>query len=194
MLKRFGALRYIKNRSLRALLIADAIVLIATAMLTPIYATFVEEVGGDVLDAGITAAALAFGAGFASLVAGKYPDALKDKKIMIVYGFAAIGVFFLLYTQVTTVWHLALVQLLMGLVRALFDPAFDALFSTHLDKNKEAEEWGAWEGMAYFSAGIGAILGAGVVALFNFDALFIVMGALCFASSLYVFRLPRRVL
>lgn len=194
MLKRFAALRYIKNRALRALLISDGLVLIATAMLTPIYATFVEEVGGDILDAGITAAALAFGAGFASLLAGKYTDALKDKKVMIVYGYLAIGVFFLLYTQVTTVWHLALVQLLMGLVRALFDPAFDALFSTHLDKNKEAEEWGAWEGMAYFSAGIGAIIGAGIVALFNFDALFVVMGALCFASSLYVLRLPRRVL
>jgi MFS family permease len=194
MWKRLAGLRYIRNRALRALLFADGLVLVATAMLTPIYAVFVERVGGDILDAGITAAALAFGAGVASLLAGKHTDTLKNKKMIIVYGYFAVGLGFLLYTQVDNVWQLAGVQVLIGLVRALFDPAFDALYSTHLDRAKEAEEWGAWEAMAYFSAGIGAILGAALVAAFSFGVLFVAMAVLCFASALYVLRLPKQIL
>jgi predicted MFS family arabinose efflux permease len=194
MLKRFLALRYIKNHALRALLISDGLVLTAEAMLAPIYAVFVTRIGGDILDAGITAAALAFGAGIASVISGRHVDTLKSKRMVIVYGYAVSGVAFLLYTQVNSVWQLAVVQLIVGLIRPLYGPAFDALYSVHLDKKREAEEWGAWEAVSYFTAGVGAIIGGALVALFNFDALFVGMAVLCFASALYVIKLPKRTL
>jgi MFS family permease len=193
-LQRYYALRGVKNPALRVLLISDALVLIAAAMITPIYAVFVSNVGGDILDAGLTAAGLAFGSAFAALVAGKYADGLREKKSMLVLSHAVVGVGFLLFTTVHNVWYLAGIQVIIGLVRALADPAFDALYSTHLDRNQEAAEWGTWEAMAYSAGGVGAILGGVIVHYASFRALFVAMAVLCFVSAAYVMRVPRRVL
>ncbi len=175
-------------------MLSDALVLTAVAMLAPIYAAYVSRLGGDILEAGLTAAALAFGAGFASLVSGKYIDKLHNKKLAIVFGYGVMGICFLLYTVVGNIWELALVQLIIGLVRPIYEPAFDALYSVHLDKSKEAEEWGAWEAMSYFAAGAGALLGGFIVNQYGFTPLFVGMAGLCFISSLYVLKLPKKVL
>ncbi|HTH72374.1 MAG TPA: MFS transporter [Candidatus Pristimantibacillus sp.] len=194
MLGRYAAFRFYKNRALKALLIGDALVLTASAMLTPIYAVFVQGVGGDLLDAGITASALAFGSAIASLIAGRYADSLRDKKSLVVLGYAITGLGFLLFTTVNSVWYLAIVQLMIGLVRAFAEPAFDALYSVHLDKKREAEEWGAWEGMSYFVGGLGALFGGLVVSYFSFNTLFLTMAALCAVSAFYMLRVPQRTL
>jgi MFS family permease len=194
VLQRLYALRGIRNPALRVLLMSDALILIAVAMVTPIYAVFVSNVGGDILDAGLTAAGLAFGSAAAALVAGKYADSLRDKKSLLILSHAVVGLGFLLFTTVNNVWYLAGIQVAIGLVRALADPAFDALYSTHLDRNQEAAEWGTWEALAYAAGGVGAIMGGIIVHFSSFDALFVVMAALCFISSLYVMRIPKRVL
>lgn len=194
MLRRYVSLRYLKNKALRALLIGDAMSLVAAAMFTPIYAIYISEIGGDIFEAGITASALAFGAGIASIIGGRYTDRVKDKRLILVGGYAIVGVGFLLYTQVSSVAHLAIVQLLMGLVQPIYQTAFDALYSIHLDPHEEAQEWGAWEATAYFAAGIGAIAGSAFVAYFSFTGLFVLMSALSFASAIYVARLPRKLL
>ena len=194
MLRRYQAFRFYKNPALKVLLVADALVLTAAAMLTPIYAVFVQEVGGDLLDAGITAAALAFGSALASLVAGKYADGLRNKRMLIIASYAVTGMGFLLFTVVDGVWFLAAVQVMIGLVRAFAEPAYDALYSIHLDKKKEAEEWGEWEAMAYFVGGAGALMGAAIVSYTSFDMLFILMASLCAASAIYMFRVPNKTL
>ncbi len=175
-------------------MVADALVLTAAAMLTPIYAVFVQEVGGDLLDAGVTAAALAFGSAAACLIAGRYADGLRNKRVLIVASYAVTGMGFLLFTVVNGVWFLAAVQVMIGLVRAFAEPAYDALYSMHLDKQKEAEEWGAWEAMAYFVGGAGALAGAAVVSYTNFDTLFIIMASLCAVSAIYMLRVPKRMI
>lgn len=180
-----------KNPALKTLLVADALLLTAEAMLVPIYAVFVVEVGGDILDAGITAAALAFGAGVASLVGGKYADGLRDKKQLIVACYALTALGFLLFTTVNSVWYLAAVQAGLGLVRAFAEPAFDALYSVNLDKNKEAQGWAAWESMTYFVTAVGSVVGAAIVSTFSFDTLFIIMAILAAVSAVYLFGVPK---
>lgn len=194
MIKKYTKLRYIKNRSIRALLIGDALVLLSVAMLAPIYALYVDGKGGDIFDVGITAAALAFGAGFASLFSGRRVDKMKNKKLLLAMGYGLLGLAFIGYIFVTNLWELAALQLVLGFINPIYSPAFDALYSEHADKDHLAEEWGAWEALSYFAGGIGAIAGGLVVYNFGFTPLFIFMASLCLFSSLYVFRLPRGVL
>ena len=191
MIRRYLSFSFHKNPALKALLITDGLLLTAEAMLVPIYAVFVQEVGGDILDAGITAAALALGAGVASLFAGKYADKLRNKQQLIVVCYAVTGLGFLLFTTIESVWYLAAVQVVIGLVRASSEPAFDALYSVNLDKNKEAEGWAGWESMAYFVTAAGSLIGAAVVAATSFDVLFVVMAVLCLLSAAYLSRVPK---
>jgi MFS family permease len=194
MLKRYSAIRSTGNPALRVLLIGDAITLTAAAMLTPIYAIYVEEIGGSLFDAGLTAAALAFGAGLMAIIGGRFTDTVKNKKLLVVGGYFVIGLGFLAMTQVQNVLGLALIQLIVGLARPVYETAFDALYSIHLDKTKEAQEWGIWEGVSYFAAGIGAILGSLFVLQFSSQALFALMAGMCFIGALYVFKVKKSII
>ena len=86
------------------------------------------------------------------------------------------------------------VQILTGFAEAFYSPAFDALYSKHITKKKAGREWGAWESINYFSIAIGAAIGGLIASNFGFNAIFIIMSALCFISATYIFHLHRNVL
>lgn len=48
--------------------------------------------------------------------------------------------------------------------------------------------------MILIAAGIGAIIGGGLVTLFGFQTLFLIMAILCFGSALYIYHLKRIIL
>ena len=182
------------NKALRILLCTNAMILLAGAMLGPIYALFVERVGGSLMDASIAGAIFALVAGLTTLISGKYSDHAKRQESVIVLGYALMGIAFLSYIWVDSVITLFLVQILVGIGEAIYSPAFDAVYSNHLNHKKSGSQWGAWESMNYFTTAIGAVIGGGVVTLFGFDILFTAMAVLCFGSAFYIYHLKRNIL
>lgn len=182
------------NKQISILLVTNGLILIAGAMLGPIYALFVEKIGGNLLDASYAFGAYALAAGFTTLISGRYADKLKENELIVVFGYGIMGLAFLGYTLVNSILSLLLVQIIIGLGEAIYSPAFDAVYSKHLDGHKSGREWGAWEAINYFTTAFGAITGGLLVTFFGFNTMFVVMGLLCFASAIYIFRLPRRVL
>lgn len=189
-----GRKRFPFNKALRILLFTNGLILIAAAMFGPITALFVEKVGGSLLDASFAGGVYALAAGITVFLSGKYSDRIKQQELVVVIGYAIMGVGFLLYTKVDSVWSLLAVQALIGFGEAFYSPSFDAVYSKHLTYHKEGSQWGAWESINYFTATAGAIIGGAIVTAFDFNALFIAMAVLAFASALYIFRLPRSVL
>ena len=186
--------RFLFNKALRILLITNGLVLIASAMLGPIYALFVEKIGGSLLDASLTGGIFALAAGITTLIAGNFADKFKEDELIVASGYIIMGIGFILYIFVNSIWSLFGVQVLIGFAEAFYSPAFDAVYSKHITKKKAGSEWGAWESMNYFSTAIGAAMGGLIVSTFGFNALFTIMGILCFASAIYIYHLPRRVL
>jgi MFS family permease len=185
---------FLFNKALRILLITNGLVLLAAAMLGPIYALFVENVGGDLLDASLTGGFFALAAGVTTLIAGKFADKNKRKELIVAFGYAVMGLGFLLYIFVNSIWFLFGVQILLGFAEAFYSPAFDALFSKHITKKKACREWGTWEAINYFSIAIGAAIGGLIVSNFGFNPIFIIMSALCFVSATYLFHLHKKIL
>jgi MFS family permease len=182
------------NKQIRILLVTNGLILIAGAMLGPIYALFVEKIGGDLLDASYAFGAYALAAGVTTLISGKYADKLKEGELVVVFGYGIMGLAFFGYILVNSIWSLLVIQILIGLGEAIYVPAFDAVYSKHLDGRKSGREWGAWESINYFTTALGAISGGFLVTLFGFNIMFVVMGLLSFASAVYILRLPRRIL
>lgn len=183
------------NKALKVLLTTNGLILIASAMLGPIYALFVERIGGDLMDASIAGGLFALSAGLVSLIFGKLSDELKHSDWVIILGYSLIGMGFFLYLFVDSVLFLFLVQILIGTGEAIYSPAFDKLYSERLDNGKGGTEWGAWESMNYFTAAFGALAGGLIVNQFGFHAIFTIMTALCYLSAIYLFLLsPKRVL
>jgi len=182
------------NRALRVLLATNALILVAAAMLGPIYALFVEEIGGDLLDASLTGGTFALAAGVATIISGRFSDRIERNELIVVVGYCLMGTGFLLYTAVDSIWFLLLVQSLIGFGEAIYAPAFDSLYTKHIAAHKVGRGWGAWEATNYFSAAAGALIGGLIATSFGFPALFIIMALLCFASATYIYLLPREVL
>ncbi|PIP24842.1 MAG: hypothetical protein COX34_02005 [Candidatus Nealsonbacteria bacterium CG23_combo_of_CG06-09_8_20_14_all_36_12] len=68
--------------ALKILLLTDGLFLLAAAMLGPIYAIFVEEIGGDILTAGTSFAIFALVMGTLILIIGRIEDiVLKETEL-----------------------------------------------------------------------------------------------------------------
>jgi len=131
------------NKQIRILLTTNGLILIAGAMIGPIYALFVEKIGGDLLDASYAFGAYALAAGITTLISGRYADKLKENELIVVFGYGIMGLAFFGYTLVSSIWSLLIVQIIIGLGEAIYSPAFDAIYSKHLDGHKLGREWGA---------------------------------------------------
>ncbi|MFA6252208.1 MAG: MFS transporter [Candidatus Paceibacterota bacterium] len=182
------------NKQIKILLMTNGTILAATAMLGPIYARFVEKIGGSILDTSYAFCTYAFAAAITTLISGRYVDRLKENELVLVCGYIVMGLSFFGYMFVDSIWSLLLVQVLIGFGEAIYAPAFDALYSKHLDGRQAGREWGAWESIYYFMVSFGAITGGFLVVTFGFNAMFIIMGSLCLVSAVYILRLPRKML
>jgi predicted MFS family arabinose efflux permease len=182
------------NTSLKILLITNAMILAAGAMFGPIYAMFVEKIGGTLLDAGLTIGIFSLVAGTTTLISGKYVDKIKENELIIVFGYVLTGVGFLLYILVSSIWDLFLVEMLIGFAEAIYWPAYDTLYSKHLTSNRAGREWGTWESMRYFTVAASSIIGGLIVTNSGFNTVFVIMATLCFSSAIYIYFLPRKLL
>ena len=167
------------NRALKILLSTNAIILMSVAMIGPIYALYVEKVGGDLMEASLAGGIFALTAGITTLFSGKISDKIKESELIVVIGYFIMGIGFMLYTVVDSMIFLYVVQVIIGLGEAIYSPAFDSVYSKHLDSKQSGTQWGAWESMNYFTIAAGAVVGGFLVSLFDFKILFVVMALMC---------------
>lgn len=163
------------NRQLKILLFSSALFMLAGGLFGPIYAIFVEEIGGDILTAGIAYSAFAIASGVLIFILSKWEDHVKHQEKLVVAGFLMSCLGFLGYMFIKAPVHLFIVQIVFGIGEAIGTPAFDGLYSKHLDKGKYVSEWGLWESMDYIITGIAAIVGGVIANVYGFKFLFGIM-------------------
>lgn len=182
------------NRALRILLFSNWLILIAGAMLGPIYALFVQKLGGDLLTASCTSAMYYLIGGITTLFSGRLADRVENRALIIVIGYCIMGLGFLSYLFVNSIASLLMVQIITGIGDAVYVPAFDAVYSKHLDGGQSGTQWGAYESLWYFTVAAGAVSGGFLVSWCSFSVMFVFMSFLCFASALYIYSTPPKVL
>jgi MFS family permease len=163
------------KRGLKVLLFSDAFMNLALGMIGPIYAIFVEQIGGDILDASWAFFTYMFTAGIVMYLISKWEDRIKQKEKLIFIGYAlsSIGCFF--YIFVYNQFTLLITQIVLGLSIAILTPAFDSVYSHYVIKKEEASNWGIWESMSYIVTAIAAIIGGYIADLYGFRVLFVIM-------------------
>lgn len=182
-------MKWLLDKTTRILLGTNGLILVAGAMLGPIYAMFVEEVGGSLLDASYAFAIFATAAGITSILSGRISDKVKENTHIVVIGYGIMGVGFLGFLLVHTIWTLLVMEMVIGFGEAIYAPAFDSIYSKHLARHRFGRGWGMWEAMNYFTTAFGAIAGGVLVTLFGFNTIFVIMGLLCFMGAVYIYRL-----
>lgn len=182
------------NRSLKVLLVINLIFCFGSTLLGPLYAVFIKEIGGSILTIGWAFAVYMITVGAVAFLAGKLGDNIKEKEYLLGVGYLIRAVGFFLYIFVGNTLHLLLLQFFLGTGEAIANPAFKAIYSIHLTRDKESSQWGIWDMSYSIIVGLAAILGALIVNFFGFAALFYTMSGLSILSFIILMLQPRKLL
>jgi MFS family permease len=170
------------HKAIKILIGASIFFNFSAGLFGPIYAIFVERIGGDMLAASTAWAIYSIIIGILILIFGKWEDKLNKRKMVVLgYFLHTVGAAGYLFVQQPI--HLFLVQAILGVSAAINNPAWNAIFSTSLDKHRESSEWAYWEGTVRIDAGIAAVIGGTIATVFGFRTLFILMTITAAAST-----------
>jgi MFS family permease len=182
------------NKSLRSLIIISGLFMFAFSMFSPIFAIFVEKIGGGISTAANSYAIFLAVAGGLTFFASKYENKMKEKELAVAWAQIVLGIGYVLYCFTKNVAMLFLVQVILGIGEALYWPAFHAIYAKHTDKENSVAQWGIYDGLAYIFPAIGAAIGGLMAEKLGFNFVFASMAILSFICGIYIIILPRKVL
>ncbi len=170
------------KKELKILLATYCFSTFAFSMLSPIYAIFVEKIGGGILEASYAIAIFTFSSGVLVFLVSRFEDNVKHQEYFLSVGYLLNAIAFFLYIFVSKPFHLYFIEILFGIAIAILSPVYDGLYSKNLDKGKYISEWGDWEAVGYMISSVSALSGGLLAATFGFKALFSAMSALSFIA------------
>ena len=150
------------------------------SMWVPLYAMFVERVGGNILDAGIGYAIFEIVTGIIVITFGRSRLFSEHLEFLTFTGFTVAGFGDLLLIMVKNKYELFIVQVVIGIAVGILNPAWDALYS----EVSEVSKWTLWSGGVTFFTGISALLAGVIVRFQSFRAMFLIM-AIVNSYSIY---------
>ena len=180
------------HRQIKLFLAVQSFFALASGMFGPIYAIFVQNIGGDLLSAGGAWSIFMIVSGVGILLMGQLQDKIKNDKPAMLLGYSLMSLSFLGYYFVANVTQLFLVQILLGIGTVITTPARDSFYTRYLEKGKFASQWSAWEATWFIVAGIAALIGGFLTKLYSFKILFLVMFFTSLIGMFFVMQLREK--
>ncbi|MBU6415436.1 MFS transporter [Patescibacteria group bacterium] len=178
------------NQVILVIIISEFIVTTGVGLVTPIYAIFVtqEVFAATATVVGFSVALYWLVKSILQLPIARYIDKnhgeIDDYYSMLIGVFLAVVATFLFYFA-TKIWHVYVLQIMLGVADSFAVPPFYAIFTRHIDKDNEGFEWAL---RSSFSLGAGAALGgffSGILAaLVSFRIMFLINSGLTFIGFL----------
>lgn len=157
------------------LLRASFLAIFAMGLFGPIYAIFVQEIGGDILDAGLAYAIFSIATGLFVLIFGTSKFFSENIRLMVVLGYVLWTVGYAGYFFVQSPTHLFLVQIILGVAGGILEPSWDSVYAAELREAEASYHWSLWSGGQSLITGAAAIIGSFIVANYSFRLLFLIM-------------------
>jgi len=177
------------NIVIKRLLIASSLLALALEMIAPLWAVFVQGIGGGLFTAGASYGAYSIAGGVLIFIISRWEDKVKHQELLIASGYLLTSMGILLLLLISSVWQLYVAQVLLGFGLALFTPAFDGLYSKYLTKGHESQEWGYSESSYMIIAGFAGILGGYLADTYGFVMLLFVALLLSLAGCVVALSL-----
>lgn len=190
------------NKIIKVIIYWDIIINSAWGLLAPVFAIFVvQKITMNDTVQGATVA------GFASLFywltksvlqipIGHYLDknhGEKDDFWFTVVGTFLTGLVPFGYLISSLAWHIYFWQIIHAIGMSMVIPSAYAIFTRHIDKGKEAYEWGLDSTLLGIGVGITGAVGGIMVAYFGFQAIFILTGIFTIISALFFFLIRKEM-
>ena len=170
------------NTVLRAYIISEALVWSAWNSVVPLFAVYIttKTTGGNIESAGIAYSLYLLARVVFELLSGRLLLNSSDRKkfALSVIGTILMSLAYLGFVFSINIWLIFIFYTLLGSGMGIAGPAKNTLFSTHLDKNKEANEWATYDAITFLCMAIASAVGGTIVKVFGFSALFTIAAVL----------------
>ncbi len=177
------------TQSAKILLITFMFASFAGELFGPIYAIFVKQIGGDLLEAGAAYAVFMIVSGIFIFTVGRSKFFLSRLRPMVVVGYGLLTLGDLGYLLVDTPLKLFIVQIIFGIAGGILEPSWDAIYAAGLDEIKAASHWSLWAGLRNLVAGAAAFAGGVIVTAYSFNTLFIIMAIFNLIALTIIFKI-----
>lgn len=171
------------NKIVKFLLLSDLIFWSGWGLISPIFAIFVVEriQGGDGFVVGISTAIYAAISSFLRVPMGLFLDNQPSEKTDHLFATAGLVIvscvsFCFLFASVP--WHVYILQAIQAVGMSMNLSGWSAMFTRHIDKGREATEWGISATSVGIGAAVSAIVGGWIVTHYGFKSIFILVGIL----------------
>ncbi len=169
------------NKVIKFLILSDIALLSGLSFVTPIFAIFLTEniKGGNIEVVGFAAAIYWIVQSVVIIPFGQYLDknhGEKDDLWFVIIGnlLAALVVFGYVFARLP--WHIYFLQGIYALGMGMNIPGYAAIFTRHIDKDKEAFDWSVRAALVGIGAGLAGALGGIIAHNFGFNILFVGVG------------------
>lgn len=166
------------NNRLRLILITNGIQVFAATLLVPVFALFIKEIGGGPELAGALFAVSFMTTAIGSLVVMRMRDTKILDKELFDTGMIMKLLAWILLAVHQSIPVLITAQIILGISTAIGSPAFGALISENLDRQKHLSEWSKWDFIYNTATGLASISSGFIIVSKGFDFLFLLMAAI----------------
>lgn len=171
------------NRIVKCLVLSDLVFWAGWGLVGPVFAIFIDKEikGGNAFVAGTAAGIYWILKSLLRVPIGMFLDNRPSERDD--YWFLTVGLFIAALVPFGFVfakfpWHVYLLQVVSAVAMAMSLAGWSAIFTRHIDKGKEATEWGLDATSVGIGTGVSGIIGGWAVTRFGFVYVFIVVGIL----------------
>ncbi|MBI4095219.1 MAG: MFS transporter [Candidatus Liptonbacteria bacterium] len=192
-------LNFRTNRVVRNFIFVDLALLAGWGLVQPIFSIYVVRTvsGATLVTVGIAAAIYWILKSILQIPIANYldrkPGEADDFRALVagllVAAFAAFSFGF-----IREIWHLYLVEVVHAIAFALYVPAWSAIFSRHVDKDRVSFDWSLDSTVAGLSAGASGFLGGVLADQLGFTSVFIFAAFFSLASAFVLLLAPDVIL
>lgn len=180
------------NLVVKFLTISDIILVGARGLITPIFALFAVGVipNATVETIGIATTVYLVAKSVFQVPAASLMDKIKgehDDFWMLIVGSLVSSFLPLFYLVMHTPLELYIIQFLIGVSYAFMFPSYMAIFTRHIDHDKEGMEWGAYFTLVDLGSALAAAIGGMVAVTMGFSWVIIFMVVASLLGTLLLF-------
>ncbi len=171
------------HRNIKILLSCSILIHGGINLLAPIYAIFIKNIGGTILDASVTIGFYAVLKGVLYFVLRNLKENKFSRKAMIALGYFMFFVSYVMYMFASNVYHVLVIQGLLAFGEVVINPSWSAVIASALTKGKERSIYSDFYGYRSIAEGGAAILGGVLATHLGFNVLFGLMAGFALGAS-----------
>jgi MFS family permease len=181
-----------RKRNFRIFAFSNSLIALAFGLFGPFYLIFINKIGESIENFGFAVGLVVLSGAIASFIAGKYSDKIGRKPFLIIGGYSSAIIVFS-YTLISSLWQLYLIQILNGLVAAIFETSEHAFLGDITRKNERGSEMGKYRALIGITEAFAIFIGGIFANAFGFKLMFYVISLIFIVSTTLMFRLKEEI-